>query len=112
MLSLKKKIGEKVMELTIIMVLVCIVLLLVEKVNRLQNQLKRMNVILQQIAAQVGVTNYSESTKPNNNVVLNHPINAKLHRLLAEGKQIEAIKEARIELGLSLKEAKEYVERL
>ncbi|WP_242401366.1 hypothetical protein [Brevibacillus laterosporus] len=101
------------MELTIIMVLVCSVLLLVEKVNRLQNQLKRMNVILQQIAAQVGVTNYSESTtKPNNNVVLNHPINAKLHRLLAEGKQIEAIKEARIELGLSLKEAKEYVERL
>ncbi|AIG26013.1 hypothetical protein [Brevibacillus laterosporus] len=100
------------MELTIIMVLVCIVLLLVEKVNRLQNQIKRMNVILQQIAAQVGVTNYSESIKPNNNVVLNHPINAKLHRLLAEGKQIEAIKEARIELGLSLIEAKEYVERL
>ena len=100
------------MELTIIMVLVCIVLLLVEKVNRLQNQIKRMNVILQQIAAQVGVTNYSESIKPNNKVVLNHPINAKLHRLLAEGNQIEAIKEARIELGLSLIEAKEYVERL
>ncbi|AKF95311.1 hypothetical protein [Brevibacillus laterosporus] len=100
------------MELAIIMVLVCIVLLLAEKVNRLQNQLKRMDVILQQIAAQVGVTDYSEHTKPNNNVVLNHPVNAKLITLLSEGKQIEAIKEARLVLGLSLKEAKEYVERL
>ncbi|MDN9009998.1 hypothetical protein [Brevibacillus laterosporus] len=100
------------MELAIIMVLVCIVLLLVEKINKLQNQLKRMNVILQQIACQVGATDCSEHIKPNNNAVLNHPINAKLMRLLSEGKQIEAIKEARLELGLSLKEAKEYVERL
>ncbi|QDX93563.1 hypothetical protein EEL32_22455 [Brevibacillus laterosporus] len=86
------------MEFALIMALLCMVFLLFEKVSTLRTQLKKMNVILQQIATQVGVPD--------------HPIDTKLRMLLIEGKKIEAIKEAREVLGLSLKEAKEYVESL
>ncbi|MGG0754705.1 ribosomal protein L7/L12 [Brevibacillus laterosporus] len=100
------------MEFGLIMALLGIVFLLLEKVSSLQKQLKKMDVILQQIATQVGVPDYSDITKSSSIGVQNHPINTKLSRLLSEGKKIEAIKEVRKELGLSLKEAKDYVERL
>lgn len=41
-----------------------------------------------------------------------HPINNQLRLLLKEGKDIQAIKEARTVLGLSLLEAKQYIENL
>lgn len=41
-----------------------------------------------------------------------HPINHELRKLLKEDKKIKAIKKVREALGLSLAEAKEYVENL
>ncbi|MBF0707633.1 hypothetical protein IQ283_13630 [Alkalihalobacillus hwajinpoensis] len=39
-----------------------------------------------------------------------HPINDELRELMKEGKTVEAVKKAREEFGLSLLEAKEYVD--
>ncbi|MEH6937340.1 hypothetical protein V7056_05670 [Bacillus sp. JJ664] len=41
-----------------------------------------------------------------------HPINNELRKLIKEGKEIQAIKEAKTVLGLSLLEAKQYVDEL
>ncbi|WLR59022.1 hypothetical protein [Guptibacillus hwajinpoensis] len=41
-----------------------------------------------------------------------HPINDELRELMKEGKMVEAVKKAREEFGLSLLEAKEYVDGL
>lgn len=41
-----------------------------------------------------------------------HPINETLRELLKEGKKVQAVKEARQVLGLSLLEANQYVDGL
>ncbi|MGE6204570.1 hypothetical protein [Guptibacillus hwajinpoensis] len=41
-----------------------------------------------------------------------HPINNELRELMKEGKMVEAVKKAREVFGLSLLEAKEYVDGL
>ncbi|MCY9513173.1 ribosomal protein L7/L12 [Paenibacillus apiarius] len=86
------------MEYMVIILLLFIILLITEKVNSLQAQVRSMKYTLEQIANQFGVPE--------------HPINNELRILRTEGKKIEAVKEARRVLGLSLKEAKEYVEAL
>ncbi|WP_257351353.1 hypothetical protein [Pseudalkalibacillus decolorationis] len=68
------------------------------KVTNLQDRLKTMRYTLNQIADQVGVPE--------------HPVNEQIRALVKDGKNIEAIKEARKALGLSLIEAKEYVDSL
>ncbi|MCM3342475.1 MULTISPECIES: ribosomal protein L7/L12 [unclassified Paenibacillus] len=86
------------MEYMVIILLLFIIILITEKVNNLQAQVRSMKFTLEQIGNQIGVPE--------------HPVNNELRFLVTEGKKIEAIKEARRMFGLSLKEAKQYVEAL
>ena len=89
-------------EFIIIGGLVVIILVLIttvsSKLNSLETQIKSMKFTLDQVAKQVDVPE--------------HPINEKLRRLLKEGKGVQAVKEARQVLGLSLLEEKQYVDDL
>lgn len=82
--------------------LVVIVFLLVttvsSKINSLETRIKSLKFTLDQVAKHVDVPE--------------HPINEKLRNLLKEGKEVQAVKEARQGLGLSLLEAKQYVDGL
>lgn len=82
--------------------LVVIIILLITvfsgRINSLENQVKSLRDRVNQVANQVEVPE--------------HPINERLRELLKEGQQIKAIKEAREALGLSLVEAKRYVDGL
>lgn len=90
------------MEYAIIGVLLVIVFILVttviDKLNKLENRMKTIKITLDQIANVVEVPE--------------HPINNDLRKLLNEGKEIESIREVRAVLGLSLLEAKQYVDAL
>lgn len=68
------------------------------KLNSLEIRVKSLKVTLDQVANQVDVPE--------------QPINDKLRKLLKEGKEVKAVKEARQVLGLSLLEAKQYVDKL
>ena len=68
------------------------------KLNSLETQIKSLKFTLDQVANQVEVPE--------------HPINDKLRKMLKEGKEVKAIKEARQVFGLSLVEAKQYVDKL
>lgn len=68
------------------------------KLNSLETRVKSLQFTLDRVANQVKVPE--------------HPINEKLRGLLEEGKGIQAVKEARQVLGLSLLEAKQYVDAL
>ena len=68
------------------------------KLNSLETQIKSLKFTLDQVANQVEVPE--------------HPINDKLRKMLKEGKEVKAIKEARQVFGLSLLEAKQYVDKL
>ncbi|MEE6449060.1 hypothetical protein RAH41_00640 [Gottfriedia acidiceleris] len=70
----------------------------IDKLNKLENRMKNRKVTLDQIAKVVEVPE--------------HPINNDLCKLLQEGKEIQAIREVRSVLGLSLLEAKQYVDAL
>ena len=89
-------------EFIIIGGLVAIIFVLVttvsSKLNSLETRIKSLKFTLDQVANQVDVPE--------------HPINEKLRRLLKEGKGAQAVKEARQVLGLSLLEAKQYVDDL
>lgn len=68
------------------------------KLNSLETRVKNLKFTLDQVANQVDVPE--------------HPINDKLRKLLKEGKGVKAVKEARQVLGLSLLEAKQYIDKL
>ena len=68
------------------------------KLNTLETQVKSLKFTLDQVANQVEVPE--------------HPINDELRKMLEEGKEVKAVKEARQVLGLSLLEAKQYVDKL
>jgi len=70
----------------------------IDKLNKLENRMKNIKITLDQIAKVVEVPE--------------HPINNDLRKLLQEGKEIQAIREVRSVLGLSLLEAKQYVDAL
>lgn len=86
------------MEYSIIGILSIGFLLIVNSINQLRTDLARMNSTLNKIAKQVGVPEPSIANE--------------LRALVAEGKRVQAIKKARMTLGLGLKEAKEYVDDL
>jgi len=86
------------MNWTIIGLISLIVLFLIMKVYELQSRLKRMEIYLKGLETHIGLTE--------------HPINNELRLLVSEGKRVPAIKKAREAMGISLKEAKEYVEVL
>lgn len=68
------------------------------KMNTLETRVKGLQFRLEQVAKAVNVPE--------------HPVNDTLRELIKEGKDIEAVKAAREALGLSLLEAKEYVDVL
>lgn len=69
--------------------------------ERMKAMEKRMKVLEQKIAALTADGNVGEPE-----------INGELRRLVGRGETVKAIKEARKALGLSLLEAKEYVDNL
>jgi ribosomal protein L7/L12 len=81
--------------LVIVFVLITTV---IDKLNKLENRMKNLKITLDQIAKVVDVPE--------------HPINNDIRKLLQEGKEIQAIREVRSVLGLSLLEAKQYVDAL
>lgn len=86
------------MEYIILGVLFVIIFMLYDKLTKLEMRFNRMKATLDQIANQVEVSE--------------HPINDELRKLLKEGKDVQAVKKAREVLGLSLLEAKQYVDAL
>ncbi|MBU5593277.1 ribosomal protein L7/L12 [Clostridium sp. MSJ-4] len=87
------------MEYTIIGVLLMATSLLIMHISELKDRMSRMNSTLQKIASKVGV----EEPFIDQN---------ELRSLIAEGKKVQAVKKVRMDLGLGLKEAKEYVDNL
>ncbi|WP_166242704.1 hypothetical protein [Paenibacillus turpanensis] len=86
------------MEYTLTSVTFVAVIYLLLTVIRLESRIKRMSYKLEQVAQKVGVPEA--------------PIDDDLRTLVREGKRIEAVKKAREVLGLSLTEAKQYVDSL
>ena len=72
--------------------------LLINKINSLEKNVTYMNLVLNRVAKQVGVP------KPS--------FDDELRTLIALGKKIPAIKELRKSTELSLREAKDYVDKL
>ncbi len=70
---------------------------IVSSINQMRNDITRININLNKIAEQVGVPD---------------TITDELKSLILEGKKVEAIKRYRIATGLTLKEAKEYIDSL
>lgn len=84
------------MDINIIeIILLFLILYLWNIVNRLEGQVKGLQYILNQVH------------KP-----MDYPINNELRQLIQEGKEIKAIKKVRETLGLSLLEAKQYIDAL
>ena len=91
------------MEFAMIAIIACVTLLLalfllINKINALEKNVTYMNLILNGVAKQVGVP------KPS--------LDDELRILIALDKKIPAIKELRKSTGLSLREAKDYVDKL
>ena len=70
----------------------------IDKLNKIDGRLKNIKATLDLVAKVVEIPE--------------HPINDELRDLKKEGKEIQAIKEVRKVLGLSLLEAKQYVDSL
>ncbi|MFT5873252.1 MAG: ribosomal protein L7/L12 [Clostridium sp.] len=93
------------MEFTIIIISILVgvvllfaLILLINKINSLEKNVTYMNLVLNRVAKQVGVP------KPS--------LDDELRTLIALGKKIPAIKELRKSTELSLREAKDYVDKL
>lgn len=86
------------MDFTIVFMLI-IGLLILNSINLLNNNIKHMNSTLNKIAKHMGVEDITK-------------IDNVLRSLKSEGSNIEAVKKAREAFGMSLKEAKEYVDNL
>ncbi|WP_461206733.1 ribosomal protein L7/L12 [Clostridium sp. DL1XJH146] len=91
------------MELTIIAFLLIIISLLITTVSSLKNEITKMNLTINKIAKEVGVTNPSIDFDN---------VNIEVLELIREGKKIKAIKKYRELTGIGLKEAKEYIDNL
>jgi ribosomal protein L7/L12 len=79
-----------------VILILCVSLLLM--VIHLNSRLKTMQEMLKQL-----------TTQP---IPPDHPINDELKQLLKEGSDVKAVKRAREVFGLSLLEAKQYIDQL
>ena len=86
------------MEFYIIVGLLLICLYLLSTVNKLNSRVKGLEYTLEQMSKQVDI--------PEN------PINNELRQMLIEGNDIKAVKRVRETLGLTLLEAKKYIDVL
>ena len=82
----------------VLLIVFVLITTVIDKLNKLENRMENIKITLDQIAKVVEVPE--------------HPINNDLRKLLKEGKEIQAIREVRTFLGLSLLEAKQYVDAL
>ena len=82
----------------LVLIIFMLITTVTTKLNSLETQIKSLKFTLDQVANQVEVPE--------------HPINDQLRKMLKEGKEVQAIKEARRVLGLSLLGAKQYVDKL
>lgn len=78
-------------------VLIGLMMFVVGSIGQIQSDLKRISKKVNKIAEKVGVED---------NII------EELKSLISDGKKIEAIKQYRIETGVSLKAAKEYIDLL
>ncbi len=79
-------------------VFLVIVIYLLTKISKLEHRIKAMQRTMDQLTSKVKLP------EPE--------INKELRQLIKNGKEIEAIRQARNEFGLSLIEGKQYVEKL
>ncbi|MGG3308637.1 hypothetical protein MKY48_04930 [Paenibacillus sp. FSL W8-0187] len=87
------------MEIILLIVLVVLVCFMVSsRMSAMEKRMKLQQNTLKQIANQLGIP------EP--------PVHEEAKRLLEEGQEIKAIKIVREELGLSLVEAKQYVDAM
>ncbi|GED18254.1 hypothetical protein AM501_23255 [Aneurinibacillus migulanus] len=87
------------MEYTFIGALVVLLgLIILNKIAIMEKQIKNQKFILDQISKQLEIPE--------------HPVNNEVRKLLKEQNYVEAIKMVREVLGLSLIEAKQYVDRI
>ncbi|ANS74522.1 hypothetical protein AWM70_07935 [Paenibacillus yonginensis] len=82
----------------LILILLLIILHLFTKVGQLEGRIKGMQYIINQLTKQVEIPEL--------------PINEDLRKLINEGEDVKAIKKTREVLGLSLLEAKAYIDQL
>ncbi|WP_017414796.1 ribosomal protein L7/L12 [Clostridium tunisiense] len=85
----------------LIIIGVAFITILASMVSGLKSDINRMNLTLEKIAKQVGVTG---------TVIEN--IDEELINLILQGKKIKAIKRYRMVTGIGLKEAKDYIDSL
>lgn len=86
------------MEYTFMGAIVILGLIVLNKMAIIERQIKSQKFILDQILKQLEVNE--------------HPINDEVRKLLKEQNDVKAIKMVREVLGLSLIEAKQYVDRI
>lgn len=77
------------------------ILSLLSVISQLRNDVSRINITLDKIAKQVGVTDTAIQN-----------IDGELKDLISQGKKVKAIKKYRMVTGIGLKEAKEYIDLL
>ncbi|WP_101841887.1 hypothetical protein [Halobacillus sp. Marseille-P3879] len=86
------------MDLFIYAVLILMLLLFVGRGTSMEKRVKRLEETLRRVTEQVDLPPSSTDEE--------------LKQLVREGKDVQAVKRARKELGLSLIEAKEYIDKL
>ena len=87
------------MDFYIVIVLILFIgIYLLSSVSKLNSRMKGLEYRLEQITKQVDVPEY--------------PINNELRQILIEGNDVKAVKRVRETLGLSLIEAKQYIDVL
>lgn len=77
------------------------ILSLSSAIIQLRNDVARINITLDKIAKQVGVTDTAIQN-----------VDCELKDLISQGKKVKAIKKYRMVTGIGLKEAKEYIDLL
>lgn len=85
----------------LIVIVLSLFTIVISSISQMKGDIARINITLNKIAKQVGVTDP---------VIEN--IDDELKSLIVEGKKIQAIKKYRTVTGLGLKEAKDYVDSL
>jgi ribosomal protein L7/L12 len=77
---------------------IIVIYLLLTKISKLEHRIKAMQNTIDQLTSKVKLPEPA--------------FNKELRQLIKEGKEVEAIRQARNEFGLSLVEGKQYVDKL
>lgn len=89
--------------ISLALVMVALIIWIISKLDKVENRMRDMKFTLDQIADQVDVPDHLKSDTL---------LNEELIELLREGNDLKAVKEVRNAHGLSLIEAKRYVDTL